>query len=396
MKKKLKQVLKNFSFFYYVYNVMGSAFVKILKVIVKTDDKLILFSSYGGKKYDDSPRSIYEYMKGNNKYSDFKFIWAFENKKSFTSLSESEKVEIDTIKYYITALKAGYWVTNSSMTRGLNFKGKDTCYLNTWHGTPIKKMGTDISSNSKSFKTISDLKKKKSEIDIMLAQSRYEVNIFSRVFNIPKERFLISGLPRNDKLVDVTEFDKGKAREKLGISSEKKVILYAPTFREYQKANGIYNTLAPPIDLKKWREKLGDNYLVLFRAHYEVVKVLGLDEDNDFVINVSNYHSLDELMVASDILISDYSSIMFDFSLLKRPILCFAYDFDEYSLKRGLYLDLKKELPGSLLESEDEVLNAILSINIGVAVRETENFSKKYIEVRGNAAERATTGMIGY
>ena len=141
-----------------------------------------------------------------------------------------------------------------------------------------------------------------------------------------------------------------KIREKLNIPKNRKVILYAPTFRKYNRdKNGCI--LAPPININKWKEKLSDKYIVLFRAHYEVNSVLGIKND-EFIYNVSDYKNLNELMKISDILITDYSSLIYDYSILKRPIYSYAYDYEEYAEKRGFYIDIENDLPNGICLKE--------------------------------------------
>ena len=100
---------------------------------------------------------------------------------------------------------------------------------------------------------------------------------------------------------------------------------------------------------------------------------------------MSNYDNLNELMKISDILVSDYSSIIFDYSILKRPIYSYAYDYEEYSEKRGMYIDIKNELPNGICTEEDELLEKIANCNFEEEKEKTERFSKKYIETDGNA-----------
>lgn len=193
----------------------------------------------------------------------------------------------------------------------------------------------------------------------------------------------MTGLPRNDELYDVTEKEIDSLRDKLNIPKNKKVILYAPTFREYSRdKNGC--VISPPININEWKEKLSDKYVILFRAHYEINNILGI-KNNDFIKNVSDYNNLNELMKISDILISDYSSIMFDYSILKRPIFSYAYDYDEYLEKRGMYIDIKKELPNGICETEQELLEQIVDCNFEEQREKTEKFLQKYVETNGNA-----------
>ena len=314
MKKTVVSLVKYFGLIYNLYFYICSGFINILRHFVKSDDKLILFNSFGGKKYDDSPRAIYETMLSDKRFNNYKFIWAFHEPKNF-SVPGAEKVKTDTFTYFKIALKARCWITNSSIERDLNFKGKKTFYFNTWHGTPIKYMGMDVSSSNKSFTG-----KGQHKFDEMTSQSEYETNIFSRVFNIPRERFLMCGLPRNDRLTKYTESEKSVIRKKFNVPEGKKIILYAPTFREYERDNTFGCILSPPVDLEKWERALGDKYCLLFRAHYEVVKIMNMKE-NDFIKDVSNYPELNDLMIATDILISDYSSIFFDFSIMDKIML---------------------------------------------------------------------------
>ena len=164
---------------------------------------------------------------------------------------------------------------------------------------------------------------------------------------------------------------------------DKKVIIYAPTFRDYDyDSNGCY--IAPPLNLDKWREKLSKDYILLFRAHYEITNSLDIVDD-DFIRDYSNYSPLNDLLKISDILISDYSSIMIDYSILERPFYCFAYDYDEYEEKRGFVYDLKTELPNGVMKTEDEIINAILNCDYDEQMQKTKKFKSTHVEVCGNA-----------
>lgn len=372
--------VKFFKPLYLIYYWIGSFFLKGIKFIVKPDDKLILFISFGGKKFDDSPRVIYEEMIKDSRFNNYKLVWALQNPENYV-VQRGSIIKTDSLKYYITALKARCWITNSTVERGLSFKGKNTFYFNTWHGTPIKKMGNDISNDTKSFGGKSNW-----DIDVMTAQSKYEADIFSRVFNIDRERFLVCGLPRNDFLAFVTEETKQEMMQKIGLPLDKKVILYAPTFREYDRDNKLNCVLAPPIDFEKWRQEIGDEYVILFRAHYEVVQVLNVKFEDGFVYNVSSYPVLNDLMIASDMLISDYSSIYFDYSILNRPMLCYAYDYEKYVDKRGLYFDIREKLLGGSI-SERQLLDLINNIPYERAMKLVKNFRKEYVQSYGSATK---------
>ncbi|MFG6496241.1 CDP-glycerol glycerophosphotransferase family protein [Fictibacillus sp. UD] len=373
-------LVKFFKPLYSMYYTIGSFSLNILKLFVKSDDHVILFISFGGKKFDDSPRVIYEGMINDSRFDKYDLVWAFHHPENF-KIPRGKKIKTDSIKYFITALKARCWISNSTVERGLSFKGKKTFYFNTWHGTPIKKMGEDISIENKSFGSSA-----KWNVDMMTSQSKYEADIFSRVFNIDRDKFLVCGLPRNDSLANVTIKAKHDMMRKIGLPMDKKVILYAPTFREYERDKKLNCVLAPPINFEKWKKEIGDEYIILLRAHYEVAQVLNLNANDGFVYDVSNYSVLNDLMIAADILISDYSSILFDYSILDRPMICFTYDYEKYMHNRGLYFDIRKEILGGS-NSEEEILDLINNLPFEKASDLVRNFRRKYVESYGNATK---------
>ena len=371
--KKIKIFIKNNKVVYYLYNRLFSFFLKFLGFFCRVDDRLILFNSFGGKKYDDSPKAIYEYMQSNEKYKEYNMIWAIDDPSLIKELGINY-VKNNSFEFFITALKAKYWITNSSMERGLKFKKKKTIYINTWHGSVIKKI--DVSKDRMAFNVTPS--------DYLYAQSIIDIDYFSEKWNFPKEKIILSGYPRNDDLCMVSRKEINRIKTKLKIPLNKKVIIYAPTFRDYDyDANGCY--IAPPINLKKWENKLSKDYVLLFRAHYEINKSLNIAE-NDFVRDYSNYPCLNDLLKISDIMISDYSSIMIDYSILERPIYCFAYDYDKYQLERGTAYDLRKELPNGVILNEEDLLKEIMICDYPKQKEKTKLFKRKHVEVCGNAS----------
>ncbi len=383
LKQSIKNLVKYFKFLYIVYFYVGSGAVRMLRLFVRRQERMILFVSFGGKKYDDSPKAIYEYMLRDKRFEKFRFVWAFESPERY-DLPNAEIIPIDTFAYYRYALRAAYWITNSGIERGLSFKRKSTFLLNTWHGTPIKRIGRDAFNARESYGILSRYKE-----DVMLAQGKYEADIFSKAFGIDRNRYAITGLPRNDELVNRTRELQLAKRELLGIPEEKTVILYAPTFREYERDSRHRITLAPPIHFERWQEVLGDNYLILFRAHYEVAKVLNILVDDPFVKDVSDYPRLNDLIIASDMLVSDYSSIFFDYSIQEKPMFCFAYDYEKYKGTRGLYFDLAKEIPGGIIETENQLLQALEKADRKANIGETIAFRAKFIDTYGTASKQA-------
>ena len=374
--KKIKSLLKNNGIIYFLYNRIISIFIRFIGLFCPIDNKLVLINSFGGAKFNDSPKAIYDYMINSKKYKDYKIIWALDNPNIIDNCNV-KYVKNNSLKFFITALKAQYWITNSSMERGLKFKKKKTIYINTWHGSALKKMGFDTETTTSKFRV--------SKPDIFYAQSEYDKETFARAFKYNKGIIRIIGLPRNDELCNFSNDDILLIKKKLNIYLNKKVILYAPTFREYNyDINGCF--IAPPIDIRKWEKRLSKDYVLLFRAHYEVNKVLNI-ENSDFIYNVTDYQYLNDLLKISDILISDYSSIMIDYSILERPIFAYTYDYEEYNEKRGLYFDLSKVLPNGIQKTEDDLLNKIINCDFKRQKNLTKIFKNKFVEKSGNASK---------
>lgn len=368
----IKNIIKTNKTIYYMYNIIFSFFYRFIGLFVKTDKYLILFNSFGGKKYDDSPYALYQYMKKNKKYNKYKMIWAVDNPIVFGD-EKVDYVKNNSFKFFTTALKAKYWITNSSMERGLKIKKKGTIYINTWHGSVIKKI--DLKTDRMNFRVTPP--------DYYCAQSNLDIDYFSEKWKYPKNKILLSGYPRNDELCNVKQDEINRIKQKLGIPLDKKIILYAPTFRDNDyDINGCY--IKPPMDLKKWRKELSNKYIMVFRAHYEINNSLNIVED-DFIKNYSDYPRLNELLKISDILISDYSSIMIDYSILERPIFCFAYDYDKYQKERGTAYDLRKELPNGITTNEDDLIIQIKNCDYNNERIKTKSFKDKHVEVCGNA-----------
>lgn len=360
-----------------------------LGLFVPIRSHTMLITSFAGRKFDDSPKAIYEEILKRHEFDDWEIIWAFVDPTLF-EIPRGKKIRIDTWAFFMALLYSRVWISNSGMDRNINIKKKGIIKIETWHGTPFKKIGEDQNAG-----TIGNYKER-GPVDsetIRCAQSEFDREIFARVFNADKNSILLSDLPRNDALLRYTSEDICLIRSNLGVSGAKKVILYMPTYREYLVNEKNETYLAPPMNLDKWEKKLGDKYVLLMRAHYAVVEKLKLKE-NGFVKDVSSYPSINDLYAVADILISDYSSAYIDYSILDKPMLCFAYDEKEYTEKRGLYVDLHKELPCPVDADEDTIINRILNLDYGEASLKTKKFHEKYAPYAGNASTIIVNNLI--
>ena len=375
-KNSLIQIIKHNKLIYKVFSASGKAALSLMKAFVRGRDDLILFNSFGGKKFDDSPKAIYELMKKDPRFDRYELLWAFNDPSKFPEVENS--IKSDGFGYFVNALKARCWISNSSVQRGIDFKGRNTYSFNSWHGSAIKKMGLDSSPDF-------DNKIVRNN-DTVLAQGRHDIDVFTKAWSLPESVFKVFGLPRNDELAHVTKERRNELRTQLGIPEGKKVILYAPTFRDYQLDSMSRVTMSLPIDYDHWERKLGDEWVFLLRAHYEVAKRSKLP-DTPMWIDVSDYPSLNDLMIATDVLISDYSSLIFDYSILEKPVLIYAYDYDEYEEKRGMYFDIRKEFTS--FEDDAAMADHIEHLDAEKESEKARAFKRKYVEECGHAAERS-------
>lgn len=370
---RLAALVKNNRIIYKTYYYCMSSILKIIRLFVETDNKLILFVSYGGRHFNDSPKCIYEAMLIDPRFKDYKLVWAFLEPELVDI--NTPKIRIDSWSYFKTALKARCWVTNVVIERGLNFKGKNTFYLHTTHTTLPKKMGYDDKSDS--FSLPCGFK-----YDCSCAQSEMEKQMQQSMFRLNADKILVSGYPKNDILCNYTDKIRQSIRRKLGVTADRKLILYAPTYRDIS-----FGAMRCPIDFKKWEESLGSDYAVLFRAHPVVANETKIDSSTGFVFDVSSYPDNTELMIASDILISDYSGIFFEYGVQDKPMYCFAYDYEQYIKVRELYFDIRDLIPGGHL-SEVDLLDYIKRSTFEDVRYQIEVFRNLYVAEYGHATEK--------
>jgi CDP-glycerol glycerophosphotransferase len=190
-------------------------------------------------------------------------------------------------------------------------------------------------------------------------------------------------------LPNTTDEDIIRVKKLLGLEHmQKKIILYAPTWRDNQHTTGVGYTLDLGTDFDKLRMALQDEYIILFRAHYLVANKFDFAKYAGFIYDVSHIDDINDLYIISDLLITDYSSVFFDYANLKRPMIFYMYDLDLYQeILRGFYLDLE-ELPGPIVRSENELIAAIKnSTNVDEEVITRFNKKFNYLE-DGQAAKR--------
>lgn len=368
-KKKIAFALKHNLFLLKLYRFIFSGIFRFLGLFIRINPKLILFSSFGGDRYDDSPKVLFEAIKNDNFFNDYQFYWGMNdaNKK----IEGATTIKMDSFKYFITALKSRIWITNVNIERGLKFKKRGTIYLNTWHGTSSKKVGNAVKGR-KDYDF--------SNCDILCVDGEYYKNIFVKYFKAKDNSFLYCGRPREDGLFNKDCNYINSIKEKLGIDASKKVLFYAPTWRDYK---------LKPINWNLWRKLLGSEYVILTRFHHftnEANEDLPVF-DNEFFYDVTNYENLNDLYLVSDFLITDYSSCMFDFGLLKKPYYSFATDYEKYLEYPGSFFDLDDVLYCGVFKDEILLIKHIMNCDYEKDSRECFKVTSKICQYYGHATD---------
>lgn len=325
-----------------------------------------MFESFLGKQYSDNPRAIYEYLSKTN--LNYEMYWSVDkNYFRYCHDLEVKSVKRLSLKWIYLMARSKYWVTNSRLPLWIP-KPNHTIYLQTWHGTPLKRLASDMDEVHMPETSIGEYKKnfvnEAKKWDFLVSPNAYSTEIFRRAFQFNK-RIIESGYPRNDFLINLNnEKTMIQIKQKVNLPKDKKVILYAPTWRDNQfYAKGKYK-FKLELDLEKLKEVFEGEYIIVLRLHYLVAENLDLSGVEGFVYDLSYHEDIRELYLIADLLITDYSSVFFDYANLKRPMLFFVYDIEDYRDNlRGFYFDFEKTAPGPLVKTTNEIISAIKDIN---------------------------------
>lgn len=315
-----------------------------------------------GRLYADSVRAIYE--ERLRRGDDRQHIWVVKD-GAFVPPGDPTVVRAGSREHHAALARSRHIVTNAFLPAWFRSR-EDQVVVQTWHGTPAKRIGNDQPHMSRDPRP-PVWHRQAAEVrgwDVLLSQSPWASSVLRRAFGYQGE-ILESGLPRNDVLVSPDRDELAASiRRRLGLVEGKRVVLYAPTWRDYDRKNAMVK-----LDLAKAREVLGADHEILVRAH----PMQAMPAVPDIAHDVTAYPDMADLLLIADVLVTDYSSSMFDFVATGRPIVYYTYDLDKYASKRGLYLDLPEQAPGPLLSTSAEVMEALRSID-SVAASYTERY----------------------
>jgi CDP-glycerol glycerophosphotransferase len=358
----------------------------------------IFFVSWKGKQCGDNPGGIAAELRrrGDSREQ----LWAV-NDWCIPVPEGGSPVLRGTREYYEALARSRWIVSNDDMQRPFQ-KRKGQFYLQTWHGTLLKRVGFDVENPQFISGTayFDHLARDVAQWDMLLSQNAFGSPLMRRAFRYEGE-ILESGYPRDDVMRrPEASAVADSVRARLGLPPGKRVVLYVPTWRDNQVyANGKRYRFDMRLDLEQAYAALGDDYVFLVRGHHQMADDVTAAMRPGFALNVTAYPDISELYLVSDVLVTDYSSAMFDYAVTGRPMLFFTYDLADYRDNlRGFYVDFEAEVPGPLLETSAEVLAALADVDT-VAAKYTEQYQRfvaKYCPLDdGNAGARVCDAMFG-
>ena len=355
----------------------------------------VLYDVFEGKSYSDSPRAVHEELLRRG--DDLEHLWVVRDDRMVVPPTAT-KVVYGSPEWYDALARCRYLVGNTHLPSWIE-RREGQVIVQTWHGTPLKRIGFDFDNPWFSGTGyLEDLEREARQWSLLISPNTFSTPVMKRAFRYQGE-ILETGYPRNDVLVSE---DGGKRAEQvrrtLGLPDGKKVVLYAPTWREDQRRHEGGYQLNLQLDLVQARQALGDDQVLLVRPHAHVREAMEGAGDG-FVWDVGGYPDIQDLFLIADVLITDYSSVMFDFAITGRPILFFTYDLEHYRDQlRGFYFDFEATAPGPLLSTSEEIVAALRDLD-----PITAQYASAYAAFRetfcdlddGSASARVVDRMLG-
>lgn len=328
-------------------------------------------------------------MLADSRFDGWRFVWSFKHDvpvPDYTQLKRAETVVHGDAEYHRALMRAGYIIQNNRLPEYVMVReGQE--YIQCWHGTPLKRLGADITTNAGDAANSASELAYRFHADAMkwthyIAPSEFTAEHLASAFGLAEDearrKVLLVGYPRNDRLVWAAKDPTAQEsmRKKLGLPADRKVLLYAPTWRDTVHKQGVGYVLDCLPDFDMLQTALEGEWVILFRPHYYLAREFDFSAYEGFVYDASDIDDINDCYIASDALATDYSSVMFDYANLRRPILLYVPDLDRYANDiHGFYFDIR-EVPGPLCETTEELINAIA--DLFEYEKKFENCYKKY------------------
>ncbi len=358
----------------------------------KINENMIFYESFQGKGLLCNPYAIFKYILENDKRKKYIHVWALKDinseiKEQYKNNRNVIFVELYSKKYFNYLSKAKYLINNVTF-HSIFQKREDQIYINTWHGTPLKHLGND--ENTAKIDAAKNMIRNMISSDYIINQNHFTTEAIISAFelnDVYKGEFIEEGYPRTDLILNTDK--KGminRIEDIIGTNVNKKLILYAPTWRGNTK-NVVNNTAKMISDINELRNEVGEDYIILLKLHQLEYKYIGDLSNVKDIYSIPVEWDVNELLSVIDILITDYSSIFFDFLVTRKPILFYMYDKESYIDNRGTYIDVTQEnFPGPISRNVNELIRDIKDI---------ENVKKKYLENYNRCIEKYSANQDG-
>jgi CDP-glycerol glycerophosphotransferase (TagB/SpsB family) len=322
-----------------------------------SDEKKIVYLSHYGNRFGCNPKRIFDHI--YKEKPTFKNVVVLNDQKKTPDCDPERVIYVSyySISFVYHMATSGYWVVNTNLPPQLNPR-KTTTYLQTWHGAgAFKKFGLDLPDSRQKEKE--SWKQDTSHWTKLITSSENVVKHYASACGISPSKIYPIGVPRNDLFFETQDTDKQKAdfKKSHNIPLNKKILLYAPTYRDVEGSNPLN------LDFQKLQADLGNEYVFILKLH-PFLADFKLEEDNQevpFVYNFSHFEDIQELLLIADALITDYSSVIFDYAITGNPILFYSYDLPEY--ERGFYDDYESFVPGPIAYTQSELTNYLKDYN---------------------------------
>ncbi len=325
----------------------------------------VLFESFHGESVSDSPLDIFHQLKTT--HPELTFYWTIRRGK--TQAPEGSIGVVWGSRQWLKVLATAKYLVNNNSFPWYFRKVAGQVYLQTWHGTPLKRLGRDIEGTGPSKAYLATMDREAAAWNFLVSPSPYCSQIFPSAFSF-SGNIIETGYPRNDRLTNQPEGVRERVRRELGVTDPTEwLVLYAPTWRDYKlSATGNWQA----VNYLGKNTPMPAGMRMMFRGHH-----LTHGAHNSSVagnaIDVTNYPDVAELYLAADALVTDYSSVMFDFTVTGKPVFFLVPDLERYEAERGFYFDFRAEAPGPICSNVDDLLAELK--NIGAA---SKTYAAKY------------------
>jgi CDP-glycerol glycerophosphotransferase len=331
------------------------------------DEKLAVYAAYWYRGFACNPAAVY--LKARELCPSVRGVWVIARRDQAGALPDGVPYVVENTPAYFKAMATAKYLVNNVNFPHTTSKRPGSVHVQTQHGTPVKKLGLDLRGHPEAAAGMDfdRLLEHVARWDYLVSPNPHSTMAFTGAYP-GRYEVLESGYPRADRLVTSPPSESAAMRQRFGIPPEHTAILYAPTHREQHAG------LPALLDLPRFAEALGGRYTVLVRQHYFYADGGDCGDGGDSgdgradrapgperarIVDVSGHPSVEDLCLAADMLVTDYSSLMFDYAALDRPVVIFAPDWEEYRRVRGVYFDLTAEPPGVVTTVQEHLAEVI-------------------------------------